>query len=810
MNGKMTKRSFNQEYIYSYLLIFLFLLLFPALQAQEKEGRIKGRVYNEANNEGVPFATVVIVGTTTGAMTDFDGNFTFTGIEPGYIELKASSVGFETYVSNSFLVTRDKAVSIDLPLKEMVVGIGDVVVKPSPFRKRLESPVSVRIIGIEEIEKNPGGNRDISKVIQSFPGVASTPAFRNDVIVRGGGPNENKFYLDEIEIPYLNHFSTQGASGGPIGIINVDFIKELNFYSGAFPASRGNAMSSVLSFRQIDGNDEKFKFRATVGASDLGLTIDGPTGENSTLIMSARRSYLQFLFGVIGLPFLPTYNDFQFKHKTKISDKGELTVLGIGALDDFELNREADDTEYQRYILDFIPVQKQYSYTIGVKYKHFRDNGYDTWVLSRNYLNNLQYKYAGNVEIDSLKIFDYKSGEGENKFRFESNRQYENGLKLEYGVSYENALYRNSTFQKLFIGSSVQTIDYDASIRLNKYGAFGQVSKSFLGNGLVLSFGIRADGIDYTDNMANPLNNLSPRFSLSYNFNELFSFNFNTGRFVQPPPYTTMGYADEDGTLINKENGLRYIKSDHIVAGFEYLPDEAIQITLEGFYKKYSDYPYSVRDSIPLASRSADFGTFGDEEVLSISEGRAYGIELLGRLKNFKATNLVFSYTLVRSEFKGPGTGYIPTSWDNKHLLNLTATRKFKNNWEAGIKWRFIGGSPYTPWDLEKSSNMMAWDVRGRGYLDFARYNSERLKAFHQLDIRVDKSFFFDRWTLMLYADVQNVYNFKADQPPILVRETDENNQALPDPEDPDKYLIKFINGEAGTVLPTVGIIIEF
>ena len=802
--------NFIKAHRKSYFLILILLLLIQASPAQEKQGRIKGRVYNEATNEGVPFATVVIVGTTTGAMTDFDGNFTFTGIEPGYIELKASSVGFEAYVSNSFLVTRDKAVSIELPLKEMVVGIGDVVVKPSPFRKKLESPVSVRIIGIQEIEKNPGGNRDISKVIQSFPGVASTPAFRNDVIVRGGGPNENKFYLDEIEIPYLNHFSTQGASGGPVGIINVDFIKELNFYSGAFPASRGNAMSSVLSFRQIDGNDEKFKYRATVGASDLGLTIDGPTGKNSTIIMSARRSYLQFLFGVIGLPFLPTYNDFQFKHKTKISDKGELTVLGIGALDDFELNREADDTEYQRYILDFIPVQEQYSYTIGIKYKHFRENGYDTWILSRNYLNNLQYKYAGNVEIDSLKIFDYKSGEGENKFRFESNRQYENGLRLEYGVSYENALYRNSTFQKLFTGSSVQIIDYDASIRLNKYGAFGQVSKSFLGNGLILSFGIRADGIDYTDNMANPLNNLSPRFSLSYNFNELFSFNFNTGRFVQPPPYTTMGYADENGTLINKENGLRYIKSDHIVAGFEYLPDEAIQITLEGFYKKYSDYPYSVRDSIPLASRSADFGTFGDEEVLSVSEGRAYGIELLGRLKNFRATNLVFSYTLVRSEFKGPGTGYIPTSWDNKHLLNLTATRKFKNNWEAGIKWRFIGGSPYTPWDIEKSSNMMAWDVRGRGYLDFALYNSERLKAFHQLDIRIDKSFFFDRWTLMLYADVQNVYNFKADQPPILVRETDENNQALTDPENPDRYLIKFITGEAGTVLPTVGIIIEF
>jgi len=219
-----------------------------------------------------------------------------------------------------------------------VVGIEDVVVRASPFRKKLESPLSVRIVGIQEIEKNPGGNRDISRVIQSFPGVGSTPAFRNDVIVRGGGPNENRFYLDEIEIPYLNHFSTQGASGGPVGIINVDFIREFEFYSGAFPASKGNAMSSVLSFRQIDGNDEKFRFRATVGASDLGLTADGPTGNNSTLIMSLRRSYLQFLFSALDLPFLPTYNDFQFKHKTRIEDKGELTVIGIGALDDFELN----------------------------------------------------------------------------------------------------------------------------------------------------------------------------------------------------------------------------------------------------------------------------------------------------------------------------------------------------------------------------------------------------------------------------------------------------------------------------------------
>jgi len=793
-----------------YFFVLLLILTSATVYSQEKQGVIKGRVVNAANNEPVPFSTVIIFGTTTGAMTDFDGNFSFTGIEPGYIQLKASSVGYEPYISPEVLITRDNAVFIEMPLVEQVVGIDDVVVRASPFRKKLESPLSVRIIGIQEIEKNPGGNRDISKVIQSFPGVASTPAFRNDIIVRGGGPNENRFYLDDIEIPYLNHFSTQGASGGPVGIINVDFVEELNFYSGAFPSSRGNALSSVLNFRQIDGNSDRMKYRATVGASDLGLTVDGPTGENSSLILSARRSYLQFLFSALDLPFLPTYNDFQFKHKTKIGDRGELTVLGIGALDDFELNEKANDTEFQRYILDNIPVQKQYSYTFGIKYKRFRNNGYDTWVLSRNYLNNTQYKYAGNQEIDSLKLLDYKSGEGENKFRYERTFQNENGLKLDYGAGFENVLYRNSTTRKLFIENDVVTEKYDVSLRTNKFSLFGQGSKTFFNNRLSLSAGLRLDGSTYSAEMANPLNNISPRFAASWSFNEKLSLNFNTGRYVQLPPYTAMGYSNSSGVLVNKENGLKYIKSDHIVAGLEYQPVENVQITVEGFYKYYRDYPFSVLDSVPIASKSADYGVFGDEEVLSISDGRSYGVEFLARVRNFNGLNLVLSYTLVRSEFKDIEDNYIPTSWDNKHLINLTATKKLKRNWDIGFKWRFVGGAPYTTYDLEKSSLKAAWDVQGRGYLDYTKFNKERLMAFHQLDVRVDKSYYFDRWSLMLYVDIQNLYNFKADQPPILLRESDEQGNPLTDPTDPDRYLLKSINGESGTVLPTLGIIIEF
>jgi hypothetical protein len=164
----------------------------------------------------------------------------------------------------------------------------------------------------------------------------------------------------------------------------------------------------------------------------------------------------------------------------------------------------------------------------------------------------------------------------------------------------------------------------------------------------------------------------------------------------------------------------------------------------------------------------------------------------------------------VRSEFRDLNSIWIPSSWDNRHLFNVTATKKFNKNWDFGFKWRFVGGAPYTPYDLAKSAVKAAWDLQGQGYLDYSKFNTERLKAFHQLDLRIDKQFFLKGFSLMLYADVQNVYNHKADQPAILVRQSDVSGMPLTDPGDPSKYLLKYLESESGTVLPTIGIIFEF
>ncbi len=793
------------------LLFIIFLAASSLLHAQN--AKIEGRVFDPANNEPVPFANVIVSGTNTGAITDIDGNFKFTGLEPGYIRLEVSSLGYEKIVTKQVLVTNAKTAYLDIELEQVAKELETVDVVASRFRKKVESPLSMRSIGVAEIEKNPGANRDISKVIQSFPGVASTPAFRNDVIVRGGGANENSFYLDGVEIPNLNHFSTQGASGGPVGIINVDFVREVDFYSGAFPANRGGAVSSVLDFRQIDGNKEEMKYRATIGASDLALTLDGPLADNASIIFSVRRSYLQFLFSVLELPFLPTYNDAQFKSRIKLDDKNEIILIGLGALDQFKLNKEANETADQRYILNYLPVNEQWNYTGGIVYKNYRENGYHTFVLSRNHLNNAAYKYQNNIEEPENLLFDLDSEEIETKFRYENNIRLDN-LKIIYGGGAEYAEYYNRSFNKIFQNGQLLEINNESDLDFINYSAFGQVSRGFFAGRLNLSLGLRFDGSSYDKEMVSPFSQFSPRFSASYGLNEKWFLNFNTGRFYQLPAYTTMGYRDENGQLANKQNGLQYYYADHLVGGIEYQPNKDSRLTLEAFYKGYGDYPFSVQDSVAISGKSADFGVFGDEEVTSTGEGRAYGLEFLVRHNDLWGFNLISSLTLVRSEFKDIEGNYDPSAWDNRILYNITASRRIGKNWDVGFKWRFVGGAPYTPYDLQTSSLVSAWDRRNQPYLDYDRFNEKRLDGFHQLDLRVDRQFFFDKWSLMLYIDVQNVYNQKADDQANYINEDEDGNVVIVNPSAPpdeQRYDLRKIPSDGqGTVLPTIGVMVEF
>lgn len=774
-------------------------------------GSIKGRVIDAITNEPIPLANVLLVGTEKGVTSNLNGEFEINNVNLGFQNIKVSYIGYKSLIFRDILVTRSQAASVNISLEPDSRQLDEFNLRPSPFNKTQESPVSLRTIGLAEIERNPGGNRDISNVLRSFPGVGSTPAFRNDIIIRGGAPSENRFFLDGVEVPLINHFQTQGASGGPVGIINVNLIREVDFLSGAFPANRGNALSSVLEFKQIDGNKEKWKFRGTIGSSDAAVAADGPIGKKATLIVSARTSYLQFLFSALKLPFLPTYYDMQFKFKYAIDDRRELTILGLGAIDLFRLNLQANETVEQRYQLRILPKNQQWNYTLGGVYREFtKKGGRHTLVLSRSMLNNTATKYQDNQEDNPQKlILDYASQEAENNLRYEFDFRVKS-WKFNVGAGLLYARFTNRTYNRINTLAGIDTIDFSSRLNLASGRIFGQVSKTFAQDKINLSFGLSLENNDFNSQMANPLNQFSPRLSLSYSFIENWALNASLGRFVQRPQYTVLGYGLPDGSLGNLNNGLEYIQADHLVAGIEYAPTENTRITLEGFYKMYNRYPFSLRDSIALANLGADFGVVGNVPVNSSAQGRAFGLEFLAQQKLFKGLYGILAYTLVRSEFSDKNGNLIPSSWDARHILSLTAGYKFKRNWELGVRFRFVDGQPFTPYDTLTSSIKSVWDITQMGISDVNKLNSERIPAYHQLDLRVDKVWYFNKWSLNLYLDIQNIYNFKSTTRPFLTVIEDQNGNPLTDPNDPNRYDLQELPNTSGTLLPTIGIIVDF
>ena len=744
--------------------IFLLLLLFTGLQMirAQQTYSIKGIVKDATNGEPVSFANVVIWNTIEGTVTDSIGQFEITGVSPGSYRLQASFIGYKPTVTAEFRIS-NKDLFFPIELEESSESLQEVSIVASPFRKTAESPLGLRVIGFKEIEKSAGGNRDISRVVQSFPGVASTAAFRNDLMVRGGGPSENRFFLDGVEIPNINHFSTQGASGGPVGIINPDFIREVNFYSAAYPAARGNALSSVLDFKLQDGNKEKFSLRGVIGASDIGFSANGPAGKKTTYQVSIRRSYLQFLFDMIGLPFLPTFTDAQFKVKHTFDRKNELAILGLGAIDDMKLNTGMEDmSEKNQYILAYLPVVKQKTYTLGAVYKHYSGKNIYSLIVSRSQLNNKNIKYRDNDESSEENLtLNYRSDEIENKLRSENIFRFP-FFRLNVGGNLEYATYTNRTYQKQFT-TIPRVINYHTDLGLLKWGLYATAIYESDNERFTASLGVRADANDYSPEMNNLLDQFSPRLSLSYRLFGAVYLNGSIGRYYELPPYTVLGFKDNQGNYLNKANHLTYIRSDQAGLGLEYRPSSYLKFSAEGFYKKYDQYPMSLVDSIPLASKGTDYGVLGNEAVNSTATGRAYGLELTGRWYNYKGLTFIASYTYVRSEFKdGRGSGkYIPSAWDNRHLFTFSGTYALPKNWDIGAKLRVVGGAPYTPYDVEKSSLVEAWDASGGLYYDYSRFNSERLKPFTQLDIRIDKTFYLKKFMLGTYIDIQNILNSK-------------------------------------------------
>ena len=632
-------------------LMLLFCIVPAVATAAATTYPVRGKVIDKNSRKPVAYANVTVTGLPgKGASTDSLGVFRIEQVPPGIYRFEATCIGYVTTSSPEYIVSASTPF-IEIEMEEDANLLTAVVVTPSPFRRSIESPVSMRVIGLQEIEKSPGANRDISRIVRAYPGVSFSPVgYRNDLIVRGGSPSENRFYMDGIEIPNINHFATQGASGGPVSIVNADLVREITFYTGAFPANRSGALSSVLDFRLRDGNPDKQTFKATLGASEVSLSGSGHFNDRTTYLFSVRQSYLQLLFKALGLPFLPNFIDGQFKIKTRLTEHDELTVLALTGIDKMKLNTD-EKGEDAEYLLSYLPTIHQETFTVGAVYRHYAGKHTQSVTLSHNYLNNRNLKYRNNDDSseDNLTL-RLRSVEQKTTALFE-NRTRLGQWTLKEGAELTNSGYTNNTDSPFSL--------YKTSLNIIGWGAFFSSDYSTRDNRFTLSAGIRVDGNNYNRGMKQLWKQLSPRLSASYKLSEQWILNGSAGLYHQLPPYTALGYKNNDGSYLNK--ALRYMRVMESSIGADWHLHDRIMISAEGFFKRYNRIPLSLQDNIPLACKGNDYGVVGNEPLASTADGRAYGLE-----------------TMFRWQVSGASTWYLPSPSTKANTATIRETITFR------------------------------------------------------------------------------------------------------------------------------------
>lgn len=742
------------------------------------------------------------------------GNVLISDLNQGLYSFEISAEGYETGYLEEINVLPNQNISLSIGLYQSIQELEQAVIVKKTYRTTPESPLSLRNITSEEVQKNAGSNRDVSKAILSFPGVGSTATFRNDLFIRGGASSENKFFVDGIEVPVINHFQAQGASGGPRGILTVDFIRDVDFYSGAFPAERNGVLSSLFEFNLKAARKDKFGYKGIVGLDDLQLMADGPLSKDQswTGLFSVRKSNLQLLFSAIGLPFLPSYYDATFKVSKKFQSGDEFFVLGIGAIDRFEFNDDAEPTLDNLTLIDRLPNSPQWNYTIGAGYRRLTENGNWLFTWSRNMLDNQSTKYFRNIEQAENLLYDYHSQEAENKIRIDRKLKFGN-FQFSFGGNLNFANYKNNSIIRAVNQTQIDEDNLDVNLNLFQYGMYVQTSTNFFQKALQISLGARVDASDYSSQMENPLEQFSPRFSLSYKFAPQFAFNFNTGIYHQLPTYLALGFG-ENGNYFN-QNSLKYIQNTHLVGGFEFNGKNNLRITVEGYFKQYKNYLFSLRNQVSLANLGGDFGVVGNEPLDSRGKGETYGLELLVQKRTLKDFYGIAAYTFGYSKFSNAEGEFLPSSWDSRHILSLTAGKYFSKNWNLGMRFRMQSGLPETPYDLERSAFVENWNVANGPLYDYSQLNTLRGNLAHQLDVRVEKKWSFSKWQMTAYMDVVNVYGSKkSSNLPVVNLLRDESNQPIilnpQDPTSEQKYALQLGEQDRNTVLPYFGLIFEF
>ncbi len=749
-------------------IIFLFL---AAVVAFGSSGSIAGKVVDKRTGEPIGGANVLVQGTELGAATTLDGKYTVDGVEPGSYNVRFSVIGYKTIIENRVVVRPGKPTYLNVALEESFIKGEEVIVKPSFFEKTKDAVVSSKSMDFEEIITQPGGAWDVQRSVQALPAVVGATDQYNEIIVRGGNYGENLFILDNVEIGNPNHFSVPGSGGGPITMINTDFVENIDFYAGAFPAKYGDKASSVLDVRFREGADDALHYKFDVGMAGYGGTLEGPIG-NGNFMLTGHRSFMSLIAGSFGLTAIPNYYSIQGKATYNLSSKQKLSLLGVYGRDWIYLGSEGDDSyaEAEESVQDEDIDMKTRQYAFGANLRSAFGKGFSVITFSRtegiweltmtDTLEEETYHYntteAENAAKLDITLFPFDRGEI-------TIGGYLKNLELDYDLW--------SKPETLFIydpetGEILDTTDYiyqwvsRETENSFKYGGYLQY-KHGLGR-FTLTGGLRYDYFKFTGN-----GYLSPRAGVTFALGKNTELNLAYGRHYQSPSWQELVSDTLSHSLESKY-------TDQIVVGIDHLFAEDVKGTVEGYYKLYNDVP--VESSLTTPDPNDQIDAF-----VNAGKGYAYGIEFFLQKKVQKDLWGTLSYSYSIAKANDPRYPDKEFSWDFDYRNVFTSVvgyrKEYKNyDWykdlsekwwyralgfvplipadesEYSFRYRYTGGKPYTPmtyhpewrkWTLDETQEM----------------NSARQTPYQTFDLHLQQRWYYNKWSLLVYWEIDNLFN---------------------------------------------------
>lgn len=785
--------NMSKRFTTTYILLLMPFILSAALNGVIKDKR---------SNEGIPYA-IIYVNTIDQHFTADENGYYSIDLKPGLYHIEFSSLGYHTYTvfDVNVISAYDTELNITLELKKTLID--SVVVQAKEFYRTREVPIGVLGASAYEIIHMPGATMDISKFVKTMPGVASKVAFGYNLAIRGSAPFENSYYIDGIEIPSISHFDVIGASGGPNGQINPMVIKSMNFYRGQMPVQYGNTLSGGIVLNAREGATDRWRGNFTIGATDFALVGEGPTSENSSIIISARESFSQHALKALGVPVVPTYYDAQLKWNWDINSSTSLSILGLASYDKYRLNLEAEKDAELLYNIGFIPEGNLFSTTMGLNLKHYESDGISEIILSHTYLRNDAWKYRYN-DVENLKLLDFHLVNNTTTLRFNQSHFFQGRNIIRYGLDISKINYPYQYKKYLYSTAQEKLLHLDKDNVLNtwEYGAYASYSSWIIPEKLDYNLSLRIEGNTFNSASANVLKHISPRLATTYHFGPSWSISAMFGKYYQLPPSILLS-----ANLDNRSN-ISYISNLQSSLGMRYVSSIGYQVTMTFYHKYYNNYPILSESLISFVNATSNYVAIGTQPAVSEGKGRTYGLAIQVKKEMTDYLSWQINYTYGRSEFTNNSDEYTQSIWDNRHNLNLVARITPGNEWYISARWFLCTGSPFTPYSFEATGVKKNWNYIYRGIFDYNRINEIRLPDFHALNLRVDKQFNFNKWSLGVYLDVQNVYSSKLLKIPYLTAVRTEDGFKT-DPENPDRYALEELNSDTGRILPTIGVIID-